>query len=214
LSGTKNQNMKKIIIAIAILFGINSADAQVKYGLKAGLNVADLNVDEEGFPSTSPIANLHVGGFAEIKLNKKIAFQPELVYSAQGTTFDFPVDDGEGNQYNAEATFKLSYINVPLMLKYYPESKFYLEGGPQVGFLTAAKLKIKIDGIGSDTQDANEAFKGIDFGFNFGAGYNISKHATINARYNLGISNIGESEPGESATVLNRVFSISMGYIF
>nr|MBP8157732.1 PorT family protein [Flavobacterium sp.] len=105
-------------------------------------------------------------------------------------------------------------INIPLMLKYYPESKFFLEAGPQVGFLTSAKLKVNVTGYGSDTQNIDDAFKSIDFGLNLGAGYNISKHATINARYNLGLTNVGENEPGVDSKVLNRVLAISIGYVF
>lgn len=207
--------MKKIIVVIVALLSFNALQAQkVKYGLKTGLNIANLNIDGGGFPGTNSIVNFHIGGFAEIMLNKKVAFQPELLYSAQGAKFDYLFDDGTGSLYDTENTFKLSFINIPLMFKYYPESKFFLEAGPQVGFLTSAKLKVNVIGYGSDTQNIDEAFKNIDFGFNLGAGYNISKHASINARYNFGLSNIGESEPGEDTSVKNSVFSISIGYIF
>lgn len=207
--------MKKFVVVFVALISFNALQAQeVKYGLKVGMNIANLNVDEAGFPSTSSVINLNIGAFAEIKLNKKLAFQPELLYSAQGAKFDFLFDDGSGNFYDTENTFKLSYINIPLMFKYYPESKFFLEAGPQVGFLTSAKLKVNVVGYGSDTQDIGDAFKSLDFGLNLGAGYNISKHATINARYNLGLTNVGESAPGEESKVFNRVLSFSLGYIF
>ncbi|MEK8180936.1 porin family protein [Flavobacterium buctense] len=209
-----NKLMRKIIMAAIVLFGLNSIEAQVKYGLKGGLNIANLNIDEAGFPKTSAITSFHLGGFAEIMLNKKVAFQPELIYSAQGAKFDFLFDDGSGNLYDTENTFKLSYVNIPLMIKYYPQSKFFLEAGPQVGFLTSAKLKVEVVGFGSDTQGANQLFKEIDFGFNLGAGYNISKNAMVNVRYNLGLSNIAETESGDTTTINNRVFSLSVGYIF
>ena len=214
-SNLKQLIMKKIFVAIVALIGLGSLQAQnVKYGLKGGLNIANLNVDEAGFPSTSSIVNFHIGGYAEIMINKKFAFQPELLYSAQGAKFDFLYDDGAGNLYDTENTFKLSYINIPLMFKYYPESKFFLEAGPQIGFMTAAKLKVKVIGYGSDTQNIDEGFKDLDFGFNLGAGYNISKHAVINVRYNLGLSNIGENAEGENGKVFNRVLSVSLGCNF
>jgi hypothetical protein len=207
--------MKKFIVALVALVGFSSLQAQgVKYGVKGGLNIANLNVDEAGFPSTSSIANFHIGGYAEIMLNKKFAIQPELLYSMQGAKFDFLFDDGAGNLYDTENTFKLSYINIPLMFKYYPESKFFLEAGPQIGFMTSAKLKVNVIGFGSDTQNIDEAFKSVDFGFNLGAGYNISKRAVINVRYNLGLSNIGESEPGTDSKVTSRVLSVSLGCNF
>lgn len=206
--------MKRIIVLFIALLGFNSMEAQkVKYGIKAGLNIANLNIDQNGFPSTSSVANVHAGFFAEMQLSKKVAFQPELLYSAQGAKFDYLIDDGEG-LYSTENTFKLAYLNVPLMIKYYPESKLFLEAGPQVGFLTSARLKTKVIGYGASSRNADDAFKNIDFGFNVGAGYNFSKHVTANARYNFGLSNIAEKDPGESVKVKNSVFSLSLGYIF
>ena len=100
------------------------------------------------------------------------------------------------------------------MFKYYPQEKFYFEAGPQIGFLTSAKLEVEVLGYGSNTQDAKDSFKSSDFGLNFGLGYNFTKRVTSNVRYNLGLSNIANTESGDNTTIKNSVFSISLGYIF
>lgn len=206
--------MKKFIVAIVALFGFSTLQAQeVKYGLKGGLNIANLNVSGEMSPSMSSIVNVHIGAFAEFKINQKMAFQPELLYSVQGSEFDQTIEV-EGSFYDTNNTFKFTYINIPLMFKYYPESKFYLEAGPQLGILTAAKVEVEVEGFGSAEDDVKDFFKSVDFGFNLGLGYNFSKHVTANARYNFGLSNIADTEPGDNSKIKNSVFSISLGYIF
>ena len=56
--------MKKLFLVGALaLFG--AMNAQVKYGAKAGLNIATLNGDVEGLKS---LVGFHVGGFAQIPL--------------------------------------------------------------------------------------------------------------------------------------------------
>ncbi len=80
--------MKKILLAVAIIAGINGAKAQdVKFGAKAGLNVAYFISNTES-DIAGPKYNFHLGGTAEIKLTDKFSIQPELLYSAQGLTFD------------------------------------------------------------------------------------------------------------------------------
>ncbi len=186
---------------------------EIKYGLKCGLNIATLNVSGESSPSMSSIVNFNFGAFAEFKINKKMAFQPELIYSVQGSKYS-QVVDFEGNLYDTNNTLKFAYFNVPLMFKYYPQSKFYFEAGPQLGFLTSAKVDVDVVGFGSGSDDVKEFFKTIDFGMNFGLGYNLSKVVFANARYNFGLTNIADTEPGDNTKMKNSVFSISLGYIF
>lgn len=161
----------------------------------------------------SSVANLHIGGFAEFNISKKVSFQPELLYSMQGSKFSQAIALNQ-TVYNTNNTFKLSYINIPLMVKYYPQEKFYFEAGPQIGFLTSAKLEVEVSNYGTNTQDAKELFESLDFGLNFGLGYNFTKRITSNLRYNLGLANIANTESGDDTTINNRVFSVSLGYVF
>ena len=68
-------------------------------------------------------------------------------------------------------TIKLSYLNIPLMAKYYVAEGFSLEAGPQIGFLLSAKDDYNDWRYGED--DIKEDVKGTDFGVNLGVGYKM-----------------------------------------
>lgn len=207
--------MKKniLIVAAVLVFGMTNAQ-KAKFGIKGGMNISNWVGDTEGMDVKSKIG-FNIGGFAEIKLSDKFAIQPELLYSAQGMKMDnFEVDDPELGSVTADAKFNLSYINIPVMFKYYVAEKFNLEAGPQIGFLTSAKLNVKVDGYGSSDQDVKDIFESVDFGLNFGAGYDFTEHFFANIRYNLGLSNIAKTESGDDSKVNNSVFSLNVGYKF
>lgn len=206
--------MKKniLIVALVLVFGVSNAQ-KAKFGIKGGMNISNWAGDTDGMDVKSKIG-FNVGGFAEIKLSDKFAIQPELLYSAQGMKLDNIPLDIEGSDYSVDSTFKLVYINIPVMFKFYVAEKFNLEAGPQVGFLTSAKVKVTVDGFGSSTESVKENFESVDFGLNFGAGYYFTEHFFANARYNLGLSNIAKTEGGENTTINNSVFSLNVGYKF
>ena len=207
------KKMKKIILsAIAVLvFGFANAQ-KAQFGLKGGVNVASQNYSGDGAPSPSSIIGFHIGGFVEIKISDKFSIQPELVYSTQGSKFDF-MAEYDGNIYDTENTFKLSYINIPVMFKYYATEKFSLEAGPQLGFLTSSKMETEVIGQ-SVTQNVKSLFESIDFGLNIGAGYYFTKNISAGVRYNFGLANVGKNEDGSDDSIKNNVFSVSLGYKF
>ena len=166
--------MKKlftVIIILGISMMINAQD--VKFGLKGGVNFASFSgKDVENVDSKTAF---HVGVLAEIPLLDKFSLQPELLYSVQGI---------KENDDNAE--FKLNYLQLPLMGKYYVTDEFSLEAGPQVGFLLSAKAKVEGEGEGDIKDNMNKT----DFGLNFGLGYTLGNRLNVNARYNFGLSKI------------------------
>jgi opacity protein-like surface antigen len=187
--------MKKIILSAIAVMAFGFANAQeTKFGVKAGVNFANLTGDIE---ETSSKVGFQVGGFAEFKLSEKFAIQPELLFSTQGAKQDIGQSE--------DLKLNLSYLNVPVMAKYYVAEKFSLEAGPQIGFLVGAKYKF--DG---EEEDAKDDVKSIDFGVNFGAGYDFTENLSAGIRYNLGLANIAEGD-GDTK---NSVFSLAVGYKF
>lgn len=209
--------MKKIIfVGITVLtFGVSSAQ-EVNFGVKGGLNVSTLTGDVEEVDAK---IGFHVGGFAEIKLSDKFAFQPELLFSTQGAKSEYSESDGT-DSYSEKFTLNLNYLNVPLMAKYFATDKLFIEAGPQIGLLLSAKTDYEytetfqgvtfsesIDGV-----DVKDDFKSIDFGLNFGLGYEFTENIFAGARYNLGLSNIGEDTGDDK--INNGVIQVSLGYKF
>lgn len=201
--------MKKVILAAFVLGTCTAAFAQqqLKFGPKAGVNFANLS----GLDNTEMKTGFHVGAVAEIKFNEKFSIQPEVVYSAQGTKFDFMV----GNVKVADATQTLDYINVPIMAKYYIVDGFSVEAGPQIGFLAKAETKFENKTIGASVIDGDnkDNFKSTDFGLGFGLAYDLPVGMFVNARYNLGLSDIRNNTNSGDA-IKNNVIQVGIGYKF
>lgn len=202
---------------------------QVNFGAKAGANFATLNGDVD---DTSMKVGLHVGGVAEYMINEKFSLQAELLYSMQGAKNEYSESysfNDYSEIYSEEATYKLNYINLPVMAKYYLADNFSIVAGPQIGFLTSAKADFDetytITEGGSTTVetesisdlDIKDALKSIDFGLNFGLGYKLDNGLNFEARYNLGLMNIDDSptEAGDPETsIKNGVIQVSLGFMF
>ncbi|HNV51349.1 MAG TPA: porin family protein, partial [Tenuifilaceae bacterium] len=105
---------------------------------------------------------------------------PELMFSQAGCKFDA---DGDPK-------LKLNYIVLPIIVKY-SFGAINLQAGPQLGFLLSAE---------DDGDDIKEFLKPIDLGLNIGAGYQIMENLGVEARYNLGLSNIVDEGDGELKT--------------
>lgn len=207
--------MKKIILSAIAIFTVGFANAQkAEFGVKGGLNISNFSGDTEGMNLKS-IAGFNLGAFAAIDLSEKITIQPEILYSTLGAKA-VNVSAFYGDMlFTGDVKFNLSYINVPVMIKYYVADKFNLEAGPQIGFLTSAKTSTKLDGSSQTVdEDIKDSFESVDFGLNFGAGYDLTKNVSAGIRYNLGLSNIFKTENGDDSKTQNSVFSLSVGYKF
>ena len=186
--------MKKLFFAAAAVFAFGMTNAQeTRFGAKGALNFATIT-NSEGAKNKVGFA---IGGFAEIGVSDKFKVQPELMYSIQGAKF-------EGG------SFDLNYINIPVMGKFMVTEEISLQAGPQIGILMSATAKSDAGG----STDVKEFTKGIDFGLNFGAGYNIGEDMMIDLRYNLGLSQIEkELAPNQTASK-NAVIQLGFGYKF
>ncbi|WP_044404482.1 porin family protein [Lacinutrix sp. Hel_I_90] len=207
--------MKKLLFTAAIVaLGFTTVNAQeVKFGVKAGVNLASLSGDDTD--DLDGRTSFHVGGVAEIMISEKFSFQPELMYSSQGAQTSFE-DEFE----KEEGTVKLDYINVPLMGKFYVAEGFSIEAGPQIGFLMNAEAEVEYTNkefpefSASGTQDIKDEVSGIDFGVNFGLGYKLESGLNFGARYNLGLSNVNDYEGSDDDKVNNSVIQVSVGFMF
>ena len=188
--------MKKLFLFFVCATSFAAAQSQVQFGAKAGLNLASLSGEDKPDDMSMKLG-LNVGVFADISVAETFSVKPELVYSSQGYKIS-----GEGSTMRGV----LSYINLPVLGKYNDPSGFFAETGPQVGFLASAKAKY--DGNSSDMKDN---FKSIDFSWAFGIGYQLPENNIgFNARYNLGLSAIPDSD----AKAKNSVIQVGVFYVF
>ncbi len=196
--------MKKILTIIIVLVGIgvahtSLAQAQVAIGIKGGPNFANLDVNSSVSANYKNRTGFHGGAFALFKFTK-VGIQPELLFSKQGSNVQFNSGDGEAN---------FDYINIPIILKLYTVAGINIQAGPQFGFLSGGEVKQTINGI-TTTGDAKDFYKGSDFSIALGLGWDLPLGLTLDARYNLGLSEINDGTNAPESK--NQVFQISAGF--
>lgn len=180
--------MKKLIFIGILFFSFSAVQAQeMGFGIKGGLNFATLTGDD--IDEADSRTGFHLGLIAEFGLSESFAIQPEILYSAQGAK------DGD-------MTWKLDYLTIPVMAKYYATDAFSIEAGPYIGFNTTSEWDM--DGETLDLKDETES---TDFGIGLGLGYELPMGVFFQARYALGLSDIMSD-----ADAKNSVFQLSVGY--
>lgn len=182
--------MKKLIVAVLTLFiGTTAFSQELDLGVKAGVNFSKISdVD-----NLSNKTGFQAGVFAGIKFTDKVGIQADLLYSQQGAEFDA----GE---------FDLTYVNVPVVLKYYLIQGLNVQAGPQFGFVVDDNIKTVIGNIENQIEAEKTDVSGV-----IGAGYDFPFGVRLDARYNFGLSDVSKVNGAEGK---NSVFSIALGYSF
>lgn len=144
--------------------------SEAHYGLKAGINFAEL-WGEDALPESDRKVGYSFGVYASYKISQEWKIQPEVIWSLQG------------EKSKESGRYKISYINVPIMLKW-KSKKFFTELGPQIGLLTVNTAKSVPDDL------RIENFETFDFSLNAGLGYELFEDWSIGVRYVQGVTNI------------------------
>lgn len=185
-----------LITGIASAQHGNSPAGHINIGIKGGVNI--FNVHNNNSSMYDARVGYNFGLLGHIHLSSKFAFQPELVYSAQGAKYKID---------NVTTKYNLDYINIPLLIQYMFDNGFRIQAGPQAGFLISAKSKAN-----NNTTDNKNNLKTIDFGVSFGVSYVFPPTGFgIDARYNLGLTNINKNSAVNST---NRGIQLGLFYIF
>lgn len=185
--------MKKVFFGILFFSGVFTAQAQMKFGAKGGLNIASVKASGGGTDITSSSrTSISLGAFGNFSVSNKFKIQPELLYAGLGG-----VEEG--------IKFKIDYLAIPVLGQFYATKKLYLQAGPQLGVLLGAKQ----EGI-----DVKEFFRSTDLQLLFGGGFYITKKLSVDLRYGFSMGNIYSAKTVSStdATGKNRALSFTLGY--
>jgi len=181
--------MKKFILFTAVfsLFTLTSQAQGLDFGVKAGVNFANIT-DPSGLSNrTGFVAGVFLGG----KLNDNLGLQGELLYSQQGAEFEL----GE---------FNLDYVNVPILVKYYVAQGLNIQAGPQFGVLVNDETQTVIGEVINDIATNDFDVSGV-----VGAGYDFPFGIRVSGRYNFGLNDVPETGSGK-----NSVVTLAIGYSF
>ncbi len=199
--------MKKLlIIALLSLFFVPLAQAQ--FGVKGGLNVAELT-GRDG-ESASYKAFYHVGIFYQANLIGPLSIQPEVQYSVVG-----------GNLKSAFTNYdsQLHYFTVPVLAKL-TVGPVFVEAGPQFGVLLNAdqsgKLQVGLapDGTpayGNVSRPATGSFRRGDFSVVGGVGLKLASHFSLGGRLVAGLNDVNDAKNLTGINdprLQNRVFQV------
>jgi hypothetical protein len=194
------------------------ARAQGTLGIKGGLNVSSLSVDDPGNPDIEfdSQTDFLVGAFLQCGSDGWFALQAEALYSQNGAK-------SQGG--DPEVTLNLNYLRVPVLLMARlssGESRLHpiLYAGPQVAFETRCQVTGEQDGVsmsfGCDDPELDDPVetKSIEFGLVFGGGLEIPFSrltAHVDVRYNLGLTNLNSGTDAGEVSVKNRGWSFMLG---
>jgi hypothetical protein len=201
----------------------------IEWGIKAGLNLATATgddaefEDEESGTTLSPETRMGFTGglFMTYYFSEQFAFQPELLYSQKGTSYNFDMDI-MGVIAKYDMTVKYDYIDIPLLAKIiFPIQNFgnvNLHIGPSAGIklLSEADTKVELSGMVNETTDTtfvNEEAKDFVFNLVFGAGIGFDTDfgtISLEGRYNMGMMGPDGKAEGEDEEPDVRLNAISI----
>ena len=226
--------MKKLILGLAIIstsFAFAqkaTSNSPVRFGVKAGMNVASLSKDATLEDQKSKIG-FNAGVFATIPLASSFSIQPEILYNDLGAKSVYKYSTGnETNGVKTKNSYStnLGYVAVPVMFQYNFVPNFYVEAGPEFGFLVGAKEKGDSEVttyVGGTATTATKSYSEsinkdylntFNFGIGLGAGYYFTDNIGITARYTAGITDVAKDRPNGSDKVKNNVFQVGLAYKF
>lgn len=183
-----------------------------QFGVKAGMNVSSLS-KQQGLDDSKSKIGLNAGVFMNAPIAENFSIQPEVLYSQYGAKVNWTNPIG-GDKMSASQN--LDYITVPVMFQYNAIPSFYLEAGPEFGFLVSATNKIKNETTGASSTGSNykDDLNTFNFGVGLGAGYYFTKNVGLNARYVAGFTDTAKNRPSGSDAVKNNVFQVGLNFKF
>jgi len=207
--------MKKLFLGMAI--AASSLTFAQSFGIKGGMNVSSLSNDA-GLDDSKSKIGFNAGIFLNAPISEEFSIQPEILYNNLGSKVTQEYNIGN-TTYSTESALHLDYISVPVMFQYNATPAFYLEAGPEFGFLVSARDKFKSstngDSNGSETTSLDtDDFNKFNFGVGLGAGYWITPNLGINARYVAGFTDVAKDRPSGTDAVKNNNFQVGLAYKF
>ena len=173
--------MKKIVTAaLTLSFCFAKAYSQTQWGIKAGLNLAQIENAEYFEPNKSRLG-LNGGLLARFNLNDKFFIQPEALYSGKGFKFTGLQFNSSSDSYPVSCVSSLHYLSVPVLAGFRLNERFSFMLGPEASYLINATTSYE-----EGKQNNTPSYKRFDLALDFGAVFNLNKRLAFDFRYNRG----------------------------
>ena len=178
-----------------MMFGANNAQAQVKFGLKGGLNVTSMSLDKDKLLDTENQAGFFIGPTVKFTLPiVGLGIDASALYDQREAKIK---GDINGNKVETSSKLKTQAINVPINVRYGvglgSVANVFLFAGPQFGFNVGDKNQ-------SLLKDAAEwKLKSSNFSVNVGLGFTVLSHLQVSANYNIACGKTGDVTVSDAA---------------
>ena len=164
-----------LLAMIVTMTAANNASAQIKFGLKGGVNVTDMSLNSSVFDASNR-TGFFVGPTIKVQLPLVgLGIDASALYDQREAKIKV------GNTTTKE-TLRSQAINIPINLRYgwglSSMANIFLFAGPQFGFNVGDKDQ-KI------TESSTWSVKNSNFSLNFGAGVTLLSHLQLTANYNV-----------------------------
>ena len=211
--------MKKIlslVFLVAAMMFATSANAQVKFGLKGGLNVTSMSFSEDVFDASNK-TGFFVGPMVKVTVPiVGLSFDAAALYDQKEADVKYTGTDGE----LGKTTVRQKSINIPVNVRYgfglSSLANAFLFAGPQWGINVGDKSF-------EWNKSSSYSLKKSNFSVNVGAGVTLLSHLQISANYNIACGKSADASLVKAAEALtnagkdkshNNSWQIALGYWF
>ena len=182
--------MKRILTFIAVALALLTtvpAQAQLKFGLKGGVNVTNMSFSSDVLDASNR-AGFFVGPTVKFTLPiVGLGIDASALYDQREGKVKLAYKDVE-----SENTVKQQQVVVPINLRYGvglgSMASVFFFAGPQFGFNVGDKTQSIYD------QVADWRLKSSNFSVNVGAGFMLMSHLQLSANYNIACGHTGDVE--------------------
>lgn len=189
--------MKKLVVVLMMaLLMVSPANAQVRLGIKGGMNLSKLTFDKDVVSSENR-AGFFVGPifYVDLPFLPGFGFDLAAIYDRKGTTMTAVIDDQK-----YEKKGYVQFLDVPIDINYKisftREFAIYGSTGPQFSFnLKQDDFKTIVD------QRANYKIKDSNFSWNVGFGMEVIRHFRLGYNYNIALGDWAEVKEDLTETV-------------
>ncbi len=212
--------MKKVLsfIVLAVsLFFANPAQAQIKLGVKGGLNVSNLKLDDDMWTADNKVG-FFIGPMVKVTVPVTgLSFDVAALYDQKEAKVKV-ADDVVGGTYNS-TTVTQKFIDIPVNVRYgfglSSLANIFLFAGPQWG-INVGNKNFKWN------KSSSYSLKKANFSVNVGAGVTLLSHLQASVNYNIECNKSGKMDTGSldsngKPLVIkgrNNTWQISLGYWF
>ena len=161
--------MKKVFFLLLILISISGFSQNFNGGIIVGISTSQVSGDELGGFNK---AGIMTGVFTNLSINSVLNLQMEMCYIQKGS------NNPKMNE-NQITDISLSYIEVPVLIKYQQSQTIFIECGIETAFY----IEGHDNGLsGIITNQYTKEFSKFDLGLFLGMDYVLTEKIVLNSR--------------------------------